>query len=250
MPPASGAGADCQDASMNAPPSGPGDVKLTADVADGATVAPGQDIMLRLTWDTTKWSGQSLDEVLQCIRVKGALDGNLSAEEQPAANDGMFEYRLHVPDDIRPGCDICAQGFAQGTAAGGGPQDVGSERHCFMSGPAEPPGPPPSGPTARPAPPPAMHPPATSPRTTPATRPATTPATPAVPAKTASALPTVVAGITATRPAPGPADVPPELPRTGSAVTRTGTAGGGLALSLGGLAVIGGSGRRRRRPNR
>ena len=245
---------------MNAPQSGPGDVKLTADVADGDTVAPGQDIMLRLTWDPTRWSGKDLDRVLQCVRVKGQLEPDLSAEEQPAANDGVYEYRLHVPDNIRPGCDVCAQGFAAGTAAGGGPQEVRSERHCFMSGPPEPPAPPPPGPPTppmtRPPTPPATHPPATSPPSPPATQPATTPTTTAAPPRVPTEVPAEVAGITATQPAPvatspaapAPATAPAaELPRTGSAAARTGTAGGGLALSLGGLAVIGGSGRRRRR---
>ena len=36
---------------MNTPRGGSGGVKLTADVADRATVAPGQDITVRLTWD-------------------------------------------------------------------------------------------------------------------------------------------------------------------------------------------------------
>jgi hypothetical protein len=246
-PAAAGGGADCQDASMNAPPSGPGDLKLAADVADADTVAPGQDIMLRLTWDPTRWSGMQLDRALQCVRVKGELEPDLAAEEQPAANDGVFEYRLHVPDNIRPGCDICAQGFVAGTAAGGGPQELRSERHCFMSGtpaPSAPPAEPPTPPMTRPSAPPATHPPATQPATTPTT----TAATPRAP----SAVPAEVAGVTITRPGPDPAAraplaAPAELPRTGSAAARTGTAGGGLALSLGGLAVIGGSGRRRRR---
>src|SRR5581483_6287175 len=242
MPAAAGPGADCQDASMNTPPSDTGDVKLVADALDGDTVAPGQDIMLRLTWDPARWSGSRLDQVLQCVRVKGELEPDLSAAKQPAANDGLYEYRLHVPENIRPGCDICAQGFVAGTAAGGGPQALRSERHCFMSGPPEPPASPPPAPPAPPVTrPPATQPPATSPPAPPATQ-ATT-STTAAP-RPPSELPAEVAGITATRPAPAP---PAELPRTGSAAGRTGTAGGGLALSLGGLAVIGGSGRRRRR---
>src|SRR5581483_507401 len=74
MPAAAGPGADCQDASMNTPPSDTGDVKLVADALDGDTVAPGQDIMLRLTWDPARWSGSRLDQVLQCVRVKGELE--------------------------------------------------------------------------------------------------------------------------------------------------------------------------------
>ena len=52
--PAGGPGADCEDASMNTPRGEPGDLELTADVHDGATVAPGQDIRLTLSWDPKK----------------------------------------------------------------------------------------------------------------------------------------------------------------------------------------------------
>jgi hypothetical protein len=239
-------GADCEDASMNTPRGEPGDLKLTSDVHQGATVAPGQDIRLTLRWDQKRWSGQELDRALDCVRVKGELAPDLSAEEAPTPNDGVFEYRLHVPDDIKPGCDICAEGFLSGDAAGGGgPLDVRSDRYCFLSGrpgPASPPGPAPTGPpspSATPPPaPPAMSPPAPTPP----------------PNAAAARIPTEVSGITAGQPAvaltPAPARAPApaaELPRTGSAGSRTGTAGGGLALCLGGFALMGGSGRRTRR---
>jgi LPXTG cell wall anchor motif len=245
--PAGGIAADCEDASMNTPPNGPGDVTLTADVPDGATVAPGEDILLRLRWDPAKWSGKELDRALDCVWVKGELAPDLSAEEAPTANDGLYEHRLHVPDDIRPGCDICAEGFVAGDGAGGGggPQQVGSERHCFMSGSPGPPAPPATSPPTPPATGPSTPlPPATQPPTTPA------PTAAAAPARGPTEVPAEVAGATATRPAPSPApQAAPaaELPRTGAASARTGTAGGGLALSLGGLAVMGGAGRRRRR---
>lgn len=239
--------ADCADASMNTPRGEPGDLKLTADVPDGATVAPGQDILLTLSWDKKKWSGPQLDRALACVRVKGELAPDLSAEEAPTANDGVYEYRLHVPDDIKAGCDVCAEGFLSGDAAGGGPQQVRSDRYCFMAGHPVPP--PPTPPVNRAPAPPAAPPPA----------PAPAPATAMAPPPTPTQVPTQVAGAQAARPAPplaaaapapvqAPAARPPaELPRTGSGAGRTGTAGGGLALCLGGLAVIGGSGRRSRR---
>ena len=237
--PAGGVAADCEDASMNTPPGGGSDLRLTADVPDGATVGPGEDILLRLTWDKARWSDPDLDRALHCVRVKGALDPDLSAEEAPTANDGVYEYRLHVPDDIRPGCDICVQGFVAGDGDGGGPQQARSDRHCFMSGP---PGPPPTRPT----------PPATRPPAPPVIQPPpTTPATAAVPPPRAPAeVPTDVGGITASQPGSKPGtEVAPggELPRTGAASSRAGTAGGGLALTLGGFALMGGSGRRNRR---
>jgi len=254
MPGGDSAG-DCEGAAMSTPPGGSGDVKLTADVADGASVAPGQDILLRLQWDPTRWSGPQLDRALDCVRVKGEPAPDLSGEEAPTANDGVFEYRLHVPDDIRPGCDICVQGYLAGEAAGGGSQQVRSDRHCFMSGSPAPAGPPapPAPPAKTPSAPPA---PAKSPSAPPAPAKSLSPPPPPRPttAGAPARLPTEVAGVTASRPAASPAPAPaptvaaaPELPRTGSAASRTGTAGGGLALSLGGLAVMGGAGRRKRR---
>ena len=244
--PTGGLAADCQDASMNTPRGEPGDLKLTADVHDGATVAPGQDILLTLSWDQKKWSGRELDRALDCVRVKGELAPALSAEKAPAPNDGVWEYRLHVPDDINPGCDICAEGFLSGDAAGGGPQDERSDRYCFMSGQ---PVPPPPSPSASPG----TRPPAPSTSASPAPA-AMTPAPAAMPRSAPGRVPTDVAGTTAGQPAPPPTRAPAvgpapaaELPRTGSAGSRSGTAGAGLALSLGGLAVMGGAGRRTRR---
>ena len=133
--PAGDGGGDCQDASMSTPRAEAGAVKLTSDVHNGATVAPGQDILLTLSWDPKQWSGKELDRALDCVRVKGELAPDLSAEEAPTANDGVYEYRLHVPDDIKPGCDVCAEGFVAGDGAGGsGPLDLRSDRYCFMSG--------------------------------------------------------------------------------------------------------------------
>jgi hypothetical protein len=225
--------ADCEDASMNTPRGGGGDVRLTADVVEGATVAPGDVIRFRLTWDPSQWSAVDLDRALTCVRVKGGLDPRLSAEEAPTANDGLVEYSLHIPDNIRPDCDVCAEGFLTGSAAEGEPQQMRSERICFMSGP-------PTPETTQPPAPPVTAPPA------PVAAPTTT--TTRVPAQ----VPTEVSGITAgpvgdPGVAVGPAaDPAAELPRTGTA-GRAGAAGGGLALALGGLAVIGGAGRSRRR---
>lgn len=216
---------------MNTRPGGSGGVKLNASVADGATVAPGQDITVRLSWDPKAWSGDQLDMALACVRVKGGLDPDLSAEEQPSANDGAFEYRLHVPDNIKPNCDICVQGFLAGPAGDGGPEQMGSNEQCFMSGKPEPPTPP----------------------TTRAPAPPTTPPPAAVPPRAPAEVPAEVAGGNVARPgqtpAPDPAVAPVgELPKTGPATAiQVAAASGGLTLTFGGLAVIGGAGRRIRR---
>jgi hypothetical protein len=183
----------------------------------------------------------------------------LSGEERPSANDGVFEYRIHVPDNIKPDCDICVQGFLSGMAGDGGPEQVGSNEQCFMSGPPRPPAKaapaqPPA--TAAPTQPPATAAPAQPPAKAAPAQPPAPPASPApavqAPARTPAAVPAEVAGDNVGRPllapATGPAVAPAaELPRTGASATRVGTAGGGLTLALGGLAVIGGAGRRSRR---
>lgn len=236
--------ADCEQAGMDAP-RGPGGLKITTDVPDRATVAPGDDITVTLTWDPKAWSGDELDAALACVKVKGGLDPNLSAGERPTANDGSMEYVLRVPDNIKADCDICVQGFLIGTAADGRPDMETSDRRCFMSGPPRPP------------------------TTTPVTSP---PPAPTTTTTMAPRVPTEVGGITATQPTPAPLTPAPaapapaapapaapapavapvaELPRTGSPVTALMTAGGGLTLTFGGFAVMGGAGRRtRRRTNR
>ena len=216
---------DCQDAIMNTRPGGSGAVKLSADVADRAKVAPGQDITIRLTWDPEAWSGDQLDMALACVQVKGALDPDLSGQERPTANDGSFQYRLHVPDNIKPNCDICVQGFLAGMDDDGQPAQVGSNEQCFMSGP-----------------------PATP--ETPATSPPTPATTPTTAARAPAEVPAQVAGSNVARPAPDPAAQPVligELPRTGHSFAQVGAASAGLTLALGGMALICGAGRRHRR---
>jgi hypothetical protein len=143
-----------------------------------------------------------------------------------------MEYRLHVPDSIRPDCDICVQGFLMGVASDGGPRQDTSDTRCFMSGP-------PTPPATRPPTPPVTQPPA----------PATT--------TTTARVPSEVGGIQAGQPdpplAPAPSSPAPlaELPRTGSPITSLISAAGGLSLTLGGFGVMGGASRRRRsRANR
>lgn len=223
---------DCEDAIMNTRPGGSGAVKLSADVDDGAKVAPGQDITIRLTWDPKAWSADRLDMALACVQVKGALDPDLSGQKRPTANDGAFEYRIRVPDNIKPNCDICVQGFLAGMADDGQEAQVGSNEQCFMSGP--------------PASPETPTPPATRPPT-----PATTPTTVG---RAPAEVPAQVAGSNVARPSPAPdpalaAQPAPlaELPRTGHSFVQVGAASAGLTLALAGLALMGGAGGRRHR---
>ena len=221
---------DCRDAIMNSRSGGYGALEIGADVADGSTVAPGQDITIRLTWDPDAWSGDQLDMALACVQVKGALDPDLSGQERPSANDGRFEYRLHVPGNIRPNCDICVQGFLGGMAGDGQPTQVASNEQCFMSGP------PPETPETPESPPPAPPP-------TPVTTPTTIGRVPAEVAGGSEEQPTLTAA-----PEPAPEVAPAaELPRTGHSFARVGAASAGATMAMGGLALMGGAGRRHRR---
>ena len=228
--------ADCEDATTSTRQGGSGGLNLIADVPAGTTVAPGQEIALRLTWDPKDWSADRLDLAMNCVRVKGALDPDLSAQERPSTNDGTFEYRLKVPDNIRANCDICVQGFLAGPGSDGWSEQVGSNEQCFMSGPAET-TPPPANQGAAAPPPPNRAAGAPPPASTKAPAPSRAPAE----------VPVGVAGGNVSRPGPAPAaDAAPigELPRTGHSFAQVGAASAGLTLVLGGLALIGGAGRR------
>src|SRR3982751_4787659 len=106
----------CEQAGTDVADGGPA-IEVTTDVEDGSTVAPGQEVAVRLTWDPKAGCGQDLDRTLACVRVEGSLDPDQSAEESPTANDGVFEYSLRIPDDIRPGCDVCVEAFLTGLTA-------------------------------------------------------------------------------------------------------------------------------------
>lgn len=220
---------DCEDAAMGGP--GPEDrtITLTSDLTDRGRVAPGQDVVLHLRWDPARWKGEKLDAALTCVRVRGGLAPDLSGEERPADNDGVIEYVLHVPDDIRPGCDVCAKAYLAGTAAGGGFEQASSERYCFMTGPPAPPAPPA---------PPVVKPPA--------------PAPPVPVSVIDHRQPTEVTTDVGAIGASVPAEPAPmaELPRTGAGSTRGGSAAGGVGLALGGLALMGGARSRRARNRR
>ncbi|HWM75804.1 MAG TPA: hypothetical protein VNQ53_18795, partial [Nocardioides sp.] len=102
--------ADCEQATMGARPGGP-EIKITTDVSDRATVAPGQDIGVRLTWDPEAWSAPELDMALGCVHVKGTLNPDMSDGEQPTANDGEgVEIGVNKDDDRERGFVVSDNG--------------------------------------------------------------------------------------------------------------------------------------------
>jgi hypothetical protein len=224
-----------------------GGLEKTTDPAPGSRVHSGDVIKIRLTWDTDKWAGSKLHKAIDCVAVNGALDMNLTVEEKPTANDGVFEHELTVPDGLAAGTEICDRGFISGDSRGGDFEQATSEVVCFPLGPP---------PTARET--------STTTTTTLLTSPTTVTTVPQVLGEQEAARPKpgpalVQAGPPAAAPAPAPAPAPPPaLPAAGAAAPprtiattgafayRTLMGASGLALWLGGLSLMGGAGRSRR----
>jgi LPXTG-motif cell wall-anchored protein len=229
---------------LGQPPTG--GLDKTTDPADGARVAPGDEINVKLDWDPADWSGQSLHKVIDCVTVNGNFVLDLSVEERPTDNDGKFKTVYMIPVDVVAGDEICDQGFLSGDSAGGGFEQDRSNQVCFKvekdSGRA----------AAAPAPEetaPAVPPSPAQPAPVPTdvlgeqmTMPAPAPAPEAAPAR----VPAVAAQ------APAPAAAPRldltggTLPRTGQETRRGPLLAGGVILMLGGLGLIGGNRRPRR----
>jgi LPXTG-motif cell wall-anchored protein len=223
-----------------------GGLDKTTDPADGARVAPGDEVEVKLDWDPADWSGQSLHKVLDCVTINGDFVLDLSVEERPTDNDGNFKTAYKIPVEVVAGDEICDQGFLSGDSAGGGFEQDRSNQVCFKvekdseraaaptpeeTAPAVPPSP------AQPTPVP------TDVLGEQLTAPAPTPA-PAPEAVPAVRVPSVVA------PAPAPVTMPElvagdTLPRTGQETRRGPLLAGGVILMLGGLGLIGGNRRPR-----
>ncbi|MGH9001185.1 MAG: hypothetical protein ACRDY7_17540, partial [Acidimicrobiia bacterium] len=107
------------------------DLDKETDPDPGSKVAPGDVIKVKLTWDRDWWEGNDLHKVLDCVTVDGELDLDLSSEEKPTDNDGVYETEIPVPDDASDGTEICNIGFVSGE----GPEDdfeqKPSDEICF-----------------------------------------------------------------------------------------------------------------------
>jgi hypothetical protein len=228
-----------------------GGLGKTTVPAPGSEVQAGDVIEIRLTWDTARWDGSRLHKAIDCVAVNGVLDMELSAEEKPTSNDGVFEHKLTVPDGLAPGTEICDRGFVSGDSHGGGFDQETSPVVCFTLGP------PPETPE--------------TPETTTTTEITTT--QPTVPTTTETPPPPQVQGeqehheTAAPKPGPelveagppgppaAPAPAPPGSPAppsssgpgqptiaaTGAFAGQALTVASGLALMLGGLSLMGGA---------
>ena len=80
----------------------------------GTRVAPGQEIVVEITWRVTDWLAPELHKALDCVYINNRYAPALSGGERPTPNDGHFAYRYVVPADVAPGSTICDQGFVSG----------------------------------------------------------------------------------------------------------------------------------------
>jgi hypothetical protein len=227
-----------------------GGLEKTTEPAPGSQVHSGDVIKIRLTWDTGEWAGSDLHKVIDCVAVNGALDMNLTVEEKPTPNDGVFEHELTVPDGLAAGAEICDRGFVSGDSRGGDFEQITSEVVCFTLGP----------------PPEAQQTSTTTTTTTRPTSPTTVTTVPQVQGEQEIALPKpepalVQAGPPAppavpppapapARPAASAAAPPPAIAATGAFAHRTLMGVSGLALMLGGLSLMGGAQRSRQATGR
>jgi hypothetical protein len=80
----------------------------------GTPVAPGDEILVDLTWRVEDWSAPFLHKALDCVYINGAFVPGLSLGEHDIPNDGHFAVSYLVPFDAPVGGEICDQGFVSG----------------------------------------------------------------------------------------------------------------------------------------
>jgi hypothetical protein len=106
-------------------------------------VAPGEEILVEITWRVTDWTSPDLHKVLDCVYVNDRYAPELSGGERPTPNDGYFAYHYFVPADAPAGTVVCDQGFLSGP---NGQEEYGrqvSDFVCFtVEHPHQPPAPP------------------------------------------------------------------------------------------------------------
>lgn len=108
-----------------------GELEKTMDPAAGSAVSAGEIVSVALRWDPAERPDRDLHKVIDCMMVDGVLDADLSVEERPTDNDGIFEMQLVVPD-LPAGTELCNFGFLSDDEAGHG--YVRSETLCLTVG--------------------------------------------------------------------------------------------------------------------
>jgi hypothetical protein len=75
----------------------PGSLAMTTDPPSGTVLHPGDTVEVTATWDTADWPRPVLHKVLNCLLVNGDVDYELSTQEKPTDNDGLYRYTFTVP---------------------------------------------------------------------------------------------------------------------------------------------------------
>lgn len=108
----------------------PGSLAITTTPESGAVLHPGDTVDVTATWDTTDWPSPVLHKVLDCLLVNGDVDYELSHQEKPTDNDGLYRYTFTVPG--RAVGRICDRVRLSGRLVDGGPLVVQkSNTICF-----------------------------------------------------------------------------------------------------------------------
>jgi len=89
-------------------------VDKTTTPPEGAPVAPGDEILVDLTWRVSDFVAPVLHKALDCIYINGAFVPPISLGARDIANVGHFAFRYVVPLDAPLGGTICDQGFVSG----------------------------------------------------------------------------------------------------------------------------------------
>jgi hypothetical protein len=86
----------------------------TTTPPEGTPVAPGDEVLVDITWRVSDWVAPDLHKALDCVYINGRYVPGLSGGERETANDGHFAYHYVVPGDAPVGGTICDQGFVSG----------------------------------------------------------------------------------------------------------------------------------------
>ena len=108
-----------------------GGLEKVTDPPDGSEIRRGALVVVTLRWDRATFAGTGLHKALDCVTVDGAPADRLSVQERDTANDGIFETRFTVPDDLADGTRLCDRGFVSGPGPGNTFERLKSNDVCF-----------------------------------------------------------------------------------------------------------------------
>ncbi|HYT38835.1 MAG TPA: hypothetical protein VEN99_04955 [Acidimicrobiia bacterium] len=108
-----------------------GGLEKVTEPADGSDVRHGAVVAVTLRWDTTTFTSPVLHKALDCVTVDGTPVDQLSTQERDTANDGRFDYRFTVPDNLADGTRLCDRGFVSGPDGENGFNREKSNDVCF-----------------------------------------------------------------------------------------------------------------------